>query len=192
MPFGLRNVAQTFQRFINEVIHGLDHSYAYIDDILIASKNEKEHLQHLQETFERLKIWGEIKPKQMRIRCQASQVPRIPSGGRGYPASTRKSRCNSEHKRTGKHQTIKTILLETLNFYRRFVSNAAEVQALLHEKGSKAKGRTPLHWTTAQEESFQLCKNSLARAALLVHPKAGARITLTTDASDTALGAVVH
>jgi len=58
MPFGLRNAAQTFQRFIDEVLHGLTHCYAYIDDILIASKNEKEHQKHLEQLFTRLKEYG--------------------------------------------------------------------------------------------------------------------------------------
>lgn len=47
MTFGLRNAAQTFQRFMDEVTRGLDFVFVYIDDILIASRNEKEHNQHL-------------------------------------------------------------------------------------------------------------------------------------------------
>lgn len=35
MPFGLRNAASTFQRFIDEVTSGLDFCYSYIDDILL-------------------------------------------------------------------------------------------------------------------------------------------------------------
>jgi len=42
MPFRLRNAAQTFQRFINEVLRGLDFAYAYLDDILVASRSEAE------------------------------------------------------------------------------------------------------------------------------------------------------
>jgi len=53
MPFGLRNAA--FQRFINEVLHGLSYCYAYIDNILIASANKEEHLQEL---FSRLDAYG--------------------------------------------------------------------------------------------------------------------------------------
>ena len=37
MPFGLRNAAQTYQRFIDKVLRGLPIVYAYIDDMLVAS-----------------------------------------------------------------------------------------------------------------------------------------------------------
>lgn len=36
MPFDLRNSAQTFQRFMDLVIRGLDFCYVYIDDLLVA------------------------------------------------------------------------------------------------------------------------------------------------------------
>ncbi|VDL59796.1 unnamed protein product [Hymenolepis diminuta] len=36
MPFSLRNAAQTFQSFIDEILHGLDFVFAYIDYILVA------------------------------------------------------------------------------------------------------------------------------------------------------------
>ena len=43
MPFGLRNAAKTFQRFIDFVLRELDFCYAYIDDILIALKDHEEY-----------------------------------------------------------------------------------------------------------------------------------------------------
>lgn len=58
MLFGLMNAAQTFQRFINEVLRDLDFCYAYIDDILVASVSEKEHQAHLQQLFNRLQSYG--------------------------------------------------------------------------------------------------------------------------------------
>ena len=60
MPFGLRNAAQTFQRFIDELHRGLDFVYAYIDDLLIASSTESEHLHHLEIFFNRLSEYGVI------------------------------------------------------------------------------------------------------------------------------------
>ena len=47
MPFGLKNAAQTFQRLIDTVLQGLDFTFGYIDDILVASRNRAEHRKHL-------------------------------------------------------------------------------------------------------------------------------------------------
>ena len=37
MPFGLKNAAQTFQRFIDSILQDLDFLFVYLDDILVAS-----------------------------------------------------------------------------------------------------------------------------------------------------------
>ncbi|ROT82931.1 putative uncharacterized protein K02A2.6-like [Penaeus vannamei] len=58
MPFGLRNAAQTFQRFINDVTRGLESVFAYIDDILVASISEADHVRHLRDLFGRLQDAG--------------------------------------------------------------------------------------------------------------------------------------
>ena len=60
MPFGLRNAAQTFQRFMDQVLRGLDFCYVYIDDLLIASSSPDEHKHHLRLVFERLRHYGII------------------------------------------------------------------------------------------------------------------------------------
>ena len=58
MPFGFRNAAQTFQRFIDQVLQGLPFVVAYIDDILVASTSPDEHLKHLEQLFQRLDQYG--------------------------------------------------------------------------------------------------------------------------------------
>nr|VZI35201.1 unnamed protein product [Spirometra erinaceieuropaei] len=60
MPFGLRNATQTFQRFIDQVLRGLDFVYAYIDDLLVASSDAAEHEIHLRQLFERLDSFGVV------------------------------------------------------------------------------------------------------------------------------------
>ncbi|VUZ38710.1 unnamed protein product [Hymenolepis diminuta] len=52
MTFGLLNAAQTFQRFNNEVLNGLDFVVAHIDDILVAIENKKKHKKYLEIVFE--------------------------------------------------------------------------------------------------------------------------------------------
>ena len=60
MPFGLRNAVQTFQRFIDEVLHDLLYCYSYIDDVLIASRNVDEHKEHLRQVFDRFCQYGVV------------------------------------------------------------------------------------------------------------------------------------
>ncbi|GAB1609921.1 uncharacterized protein LOC115213179, partial [Argonauta hians] len=58
MPYGLRNAANTFQRFMDNVLRGLDFVFVYIDDVLIASRSVSEHEAHLELLFQRLSEFG--------------------------------------------------------------------------------------------------------------------------------------
>jgi len=55
MSFGLRNAAQTFQRFLDEILKELDFCFAYID-ILVFSRSPQEHDLHLRILFTNSKI----------------------------------------------------------------------------------------------------------------------------------------
>jgi hypothetical protein len=58
MSFGLRNAAQTFHRFVDDILRGLDFCFAYLDDILIFSHSLEEHEQHLRTLFNQLQQYG--------------------------------------------------------------------------------------------------------------------------------------
>ena len=58
MPFGLRNAAQAFQRFIDEILRGFNFCYAYIDDVRIASSDLDTYKQHLQLVFQCFKEYA--------------------------------------------------------------------------------------------------------------------------------------
>lgn len=60
MPYGLKNAAQTFQRFIHGVIQDLNFREAYLYDILMFSSSEGEHLRHLEMIFQRLDANGVV------------------------------------------------------------------------------------------------------------------------------------
>ena len=55
MPFGLTNAPATFQRCMNSLFKHLPFVVVYLDDILIFSKNQQEHLQHVEEVLRILK-----------------------------------------------------------------------------------------------------------------------------------------
>ena len=52
VPFDLAQAPAYFQRLINEVLTDCNFAIVYLDDIIIISKTEEEHLQHLEEIFE--------------------------------------------------------------------------------------------------------------------------------------------
>lgn len=90
------------------------------------------------------------------------------------------------------HQ-LKTFMA-MINFYKRFLAHASEIQAplLQYMKGNKRKDKTPINWTPVTLEAFAKCKKSLADATLLSHPSHGAALALMVDASDIAMGAALH
>jgi hypothetical protein len=58
MPFGLRNAGCTFQRLMDRALSGLQHSFWYLDDIIVASRDAAAHRRHLCEMFDRLLKFG--------------------------------------------------------------------------------------------------------------------------------------
>ena len=58
VPFGLAQTPAYFQKLINDVLKGCNFAMGYLDDIIIYSRSEKEHLEHLEEIFTRLKATG--------------------------------------------------------------------------------------------------------------------------------------
>ncbi|UYV65622.1 hypothetical protein LAZ67_3004893 [Cordylochernes scorpioides] len=191
MSFGLCNGAQTFQRLINEVLQGLDFAYAYIDDVLIASDSENQHVSHLQQLFGRLRDYGLTINE---TKCTFGQ-PSVKFLG----FIITNAGISPDPQRV---QAIKDIpipdtvgklrrFLGMLNFYRRCLPNAASTQAPLHAMVEGRKNAS-CQWTPTALQAFDQCKFQLANAALLHHPFPEAPLCLTVDASDFAVGAALH
>ena len=60
MPFGLSNACATFQRLIDKILASAlqPSAFAYLDDIVIASRSWEEHKSHLRLVLERLREAG--------------------------------------------------------------------------------------------------------------------------------------
>ena len=57
MPFGLKNAGATYQRLVNHMFRPqIERNVeVYVDDMLVKSLDEEEHLDNLQETFDTLR-----------------------------------------------------------------------------------------------------------------------------------------
>ncbi|XP_041973958.1 uncharacterized protein K02A2.6-like [Aricia agestis] len=54
MTFGLRNASQTFQRFMHQILRGIDGCFSFVDDLLIFAEDEDSHKKLLRQVLERL------------------------------------------------------------------------------------------------------------------------------------------
>lgn len=66
MHFDLMNVGSSFQRAMDIMFFGEKDKFVviYLDDIIVFSKSDEEHLRHLQHTFEKFRKYGlSLNPK---------------------------------------------------------------------------------------------------------------------------------
>ena len=189
-PFGLKNAGQDFQRLMDKILGEIPHTFVYLDDILIASSSQEEHLQDLETVFRILEenglvvnrkkcILGEPSIEFLGHLCDAHGIKPLP--------------CKVEAIRKVKPPTtIKELqrFLGMINYYRRFIKSAAHHLFHLFEAlGSKPKR---LLWSPEMQASFDAIKEALANATMLHHPDPTLPLSLTTDASDVAIGAVIE
>lgn len=195
MPFGLRNAAQTFQRFMDHsVLQGLDFLYSFADDVIIASADTATHKRHLEEVFKRFNAFG------ITINISKCCFGQEKLNFLGYEVSTEGIRpLQDKVKAICDYPRPKTVeelrrYLGMLNFYRSHIPHAAQDQAEMNKylHNSKKKDKTIIEWTKEAECEFEKSKVSLQKAALLTHPLPDSPLALMTDASDSSVGAVLQ
>ena len=193
MPFGLRNAAQTFQRFMDQVLSGLPFAYDYIDDILVASSTEEEHLVHLREVCKRLDAYGiVINPDKCVLGAESLEFLGHQVDRHGIHPLEQKVEIIRTFPQPTSQRKLRQFL-GLVNFYRRFIPSCAHIlQPLHHLLSGSPKNDRRLEWNSEAEAAFVAIKEALADATLLVHPHVDAPTSLITDASDTAVGAVLQ
>lgn len=196
MPFGLRNAAQSFQRFMNAVCQGLDFVFVYIDDILVASKDAETHLEHLNQLFARLEEYGlTINPGKCvfaveKLDFLSHEITAdgiLPSRDRVSAIAEFPSPTSAKHAQR---------FVGMVNYYNRFIPQLAALLTPIYQHLTHfAKRITPkpkFFWPEECESGFQRVKEAIVTTTLLVHPDENALYTLTTDASGIAVGAVLQ
>jgi cleavage and polyadenylation specificity factor subunit 1 len=155
MSFGLRNTAQTFQRFIDEVLRDRDFCYAYTDDVLVACTSE-EHEQHLRTLFQGFRGYGVLlnPGKCVFGAAEVTFLGYTVSAERTWPLEEKVAAIN----RFQQPVLVKDLrrFFGMLNFYRWFIPQAASIQAPLHAMfaGPKVKGSQSVDWTPTMVQAY--------------------------------------
>ena len=195
MSFGLRNAAQTFQRFLKyEVLKGIDNIFIYLDDVIIASCSKTMHRKHLRQVFERFNKYG------ITINIAKCDFGKTELDFLGYHVTKdgmqplpEKVKVISEFPRPKTVEELRRYL-GMINFYKNHLPKSSEIHAKLNEflHNSKKKDKSIIPWTDESIEAFEQSKKSLSRAVTLTFPSGDAPLTLMTDCSNTCAGAVLQ
>ncbi|GJW87227.1 putative reverse transcriptase domain-containing protein [Tanacetum coccineum] len=166
MPFGLKNVLAVFMDLMNRVCKPYLDKFVivFIDDILIYSKDEKEHEEHLKVILELLK------KEKLGIHVDPAKIESIKDWA------------------SPKTPTEIRQFLGLAGYYRRFIegfSKIAKSMTKLTQKGIK------FDWGEKEENAFQLIKQKLCSAPILALPEGSEDFVVYCDASHKGLGAVL-
>jgi hypothetical protein len=178
---------------MDRVLAGLDFSFVYLDDIVLASHSVEEHVVHLRQLFERLQQFGLVINGEKCIFGQSS-VEFL-----GHKVSAKGALPLQGNVKAildfPQPQSVKQLqgFLGSVNFYRRFLPGAARFLKPLTDslKGSP-KPTALVQWSPEMVKAFKTAKAAVATATHLVHPSPGAEICLMVDASADHVGAALQ
>ncbi|CAH8653370.1 unnamed protein product [Schistosoma intercalatum] len=190
MPFGLRNAAQTFQRFIDNLLRDMPFAQGYIDDLLIASPDLQSHEQHVQAVLKRLDEHG-INIHQSKCVFGVQTLEFL-----GHTISPEGIKPIKKEVDTIKQYPVPSSLtqlrsfLGLINFYRRFIPGCAQLMQPLTDS---LKGK-PKEFKLSSDaiEAIKQLKDKLAEATTLIYPNSLSPLALMVDASDKAVGGTLN
>ena len=195
LAMGLRNAAQSFQRMMAAVLDGLPGVFCYLDDILVFSRSEKEHLATIDDLFSRLADAGlTISLKKCQFGREKINFLGYEVDGQSIKPLPKKIEAISKFPAPSRPKDLLGFL-GAVNFYRRCLPNIAgktpaQILKPLYFIATKVPPRKfKSFWNDNNlETDFQAAKKLLEAATALVHPDPSAPLALVCDASKSAIG----
>ena len=180
VPFGLAQAPAYFQLLMNKVLKGLKFAMTYLDDIIIFSQDELQHLEHLEIVSSHLREAG-LKIKRSKCDFFKSKIHYLghlisPEGISPLP---NKLDCIRHMPVPNSTKEIKQFLGLT-GYYRKLVPRFADVSRPLT---TLTKKDVKFKWTSACQKSFELLKEALCGEPVLKYADTSKPYTLYTDAS---------
>ena len=180
VPFGLAQAPAYFQLVMNKVLKELQFAMMYLDDIIIFSQAESQHLEHLEIIFSCLREAG-LKMKCSKCDFFKSEIHYLghlisPEGISPLP-----NKLDSiEHMPVPSSAKEIKQFLGLTGYYRKFVPRFADISRPLT---TLTKKDAKFEWTSACQKSFELLKEALCGEPVLKYADTSKLYTLYTDAS---------
>ena len=177
VPFGLAQAPAYFQLLMNKVLKGLKFTMTYLDNIIIFSQDELQHLEHLEIVCSRLWEAG------LKMKCSKCDFFKSEIHYLGHLISPEGISLLPNKLDSIKHMPVPNSAKEIKQFlgltgyYRKFVPRFADISRPLMKKDTK------FEWTSACQKSFELLKEALCCEPVLKYADTSKPYTLYTDAS---------
>ncbi|WVZ93225.1 LOW QUALITY PROTEIN: hypothetical protein U9M48_039223 [Paspalum notatum var. saurae] len=186
MSFGLTNAPAFFMYMMNSVfMNELDKFVVvFIDDILIYSKNEKEHEEHLRVVLTRLrehKLYAKF--SKCAFGSGFSGAYFVEKGVAVDPSKVKDVRAEA----AGNRHEIRSFL-GLAGYYRRFIKDFSKIAKPMT---SLTKKNAKFVWGPKCEEGFRELKKLLTTAPVLAQPDVTKPFDVYCDASGRGLGCVL-
>ncbi|WVZ89338.1 hypothetical protein U9M48_035759 [Paspalum notatum var. saurae] len=190
MSFGLTNAPAFFMYMMNSVfMNELDKFVVvFIDDILIYSKNEKEHEEHLRVVLTRLrehKLYAKFSKCALRLKEVGFLGHILVEKGVAVDPSKVKDVLNWKQPET---VTEIRSFLGLAGYYRRFIKDFSKIAKPMT---SLTKKNAKFVWGPKCEEGFRELKKLLTTAPVLAQPDVTKPFDVYCDASGQGLGCVL-
>lgn len=190
LPFGLTNAPATFMRLMNDIFREMldECVIVFLDDILIFSKTMEEHRRHVRAVLDKLRQ-HKLYAKESKCALFQRQVEFLGHiiDSEGLHVMQDKVKAIRDWPVPRNVADIRSFL-GLVGYYRRFISNfshiASSITALLHKD-------TAFDWGAEQQAAFAALKQAITNAPVLILPDPSKPYTVTTDASDFAIGATL-
>ena len=190
IPFSLTNVSATFQRAMDIAFEGERDRFVvvYLDDIIVFSKSDKEHLTHLRQAFDKSRKYG--LPLNLKKSLFVMEEGRL----LGHIVTSQGICIDSERveaiQKVNLPRNRKEIqsFLGKVNFLRCFIPNFSEI---VKNITSMLRKYQEIKCNTEAKDSFVAIKLSLIEALVLDSPNFSQDFMTFSFASDETIAAVL-
>ena len=176
-----------FQKVIDTVLAGMEHTVAYLDDILVGGSTIQEHNQNLPAVNRRLEEFG------FRLRLPKGEFLKPGVNYLGHLITAKEITALDDRVKAirdfPRPITVKQLeaFIGKLNYYGKFLPNLSMHCSPLNElrhQGAKWQ------WAKECDNAFETLKEMLAQKTLLVHCDRSKPLVVACDASPYGVGAV--